>query len=161
MKKPLVFAAAILVVLTLTSCSQDQEEPAAVESSQEMLTPTPEETPVDPCLVVAQMEGTLSIAVADFIADPQQDALASLEATFNAEIVLLSQLIDSVGMDPARLDAVIASKDLALSKLTEANASDNFLQKGISLAAAASSAQDAVTSSQEILSELNAQLDCP
>ena len=161
MKKPAAIVIAVLMISTLSSCSQDQAEPVAVESSMEISPSPSQELPVDSCLLVAQMESTLSTSVADFIADPQQDALTSLEATFNQEIELLSQLMNSVGMNPADLDAVIASKDLALAKVDEANASDNILQKGIALAAAASAAQDTVTSAQEILSGLSAQLDCP
>lgn len=161
------FALGLVAVLSLSACSQDAP-PQTNESTAAAVSPSvPAPEVADPCAVIDSMQQQFAQTVAEFTADPSQDAIALLEQEFSTQVALLYSVIDAVNVDQVQRDQlsadltdVIANKDDAVRQFNESTETDNFLQKGVLLAGAAVAAQQAVATMQSLLSTVNAELSC-
>lgn len=158
-----------MLTLGLTACSQSPEPVATAEQSEATATPSqPAGNPSSgACAVLDGMEQQFTQSVADFLADPSQDAVVFLENEFNAQVLLLTTTIDAEGADPeireqlnSDVNTAIEQKDEAIRQFNESTQTDNILQKGVLLAGAVVAAQDAVGTAQSILADLSTQLNC-
>jgi hypothetical protein len=161
---------ALAVPLLLSACSTQSDanlspDPVATDMAIEPANPQSSVAISDACIVLEQMQSSLSSAVTDLIANP--DLVSAFNAEFNNQVVLLNDLVESLQGGTAEqqklqadLDAAILAKEDAVKTFNEAQLEDNVLSKTLGMADAALSARDAVSAAEQVLVDLNGQLQC-
>jgi PBP1b-binding outer membrane lipoprotein LpoB len=149
-----MFALLLAGVVVMSGCSQgndstESQSPSPVETSSSA------EPSIDPCQVFTESQAQLTDAISDFASNPSQDVLTTLSKLFDAQVEILSVLVD-----PLELEAAIALRDEALAQYEKSQGTENVIEKGMLLAGAALSASEAIALAQSLLSDLNEQYDC-
>ncbi len=159
-------AMALTVPCLLIGCSsQSGASPSLTPTVSASSDPQSRVSAQDSCVVLDQMQSSLSTAVSELMANP--DLATAFEAEFDKQATLLLDLISSLHGDSvegqklqADLDAAVLAKEAAVNTFNDAQQADNAFSKTLGMADAALSAGDALSASQQVLVDLSAQLQC-